>query len=160
MKRKLTSSNVAKALGVKQSTLNRSKYFKGKTPEEVIDSLESTEKATQRKENAIADLREIERDEKRGKLLNAAKIAIEIDAMFSAVRSRVLSIGNKIASQLALESDAAACQNLVDGEATEALNELSNYPICTHKTGSKKGRGSSQRRRGRRSVSGPIATAG
>ena len=53
-----------------------------------------------------------------------AEVGQKIDAMINVAKSKFLSLGHKLAPQLAIETDAARCQAIVDEEVREILTDL------------------------------------
>jgi phage terminase Nu1 subunit (DNA packaging protein) len=85
---------------------------------------QTLDEARRRKTQAEAELAEIELAEKRGQVVQIGEAAKLVAEEYTAVRSRLLAIPNKLAPQIAVESDRAACHALLSGVINEALNEL------------------------------------
>jgi hypothetical protein len=61
-----------------------------------------------------------------GELVPAADIGQKIDAMIYSARSKLLALGHKLAPRLAIETDAAKCQEIVDDAVREILADLAD----------------------------------
>ena len=59
-----------------------------------------------------------------GELVPVADVAQKIDAMIYTAKSKLLSLGHKLAPRLAVETDAARCQEIVDEALREILTDL------------------------------------
>ncbi len=59
-----------------------------------------------------------------GELVPAADVGQKIDSMIYTTRSKLLSLGHKLAPRLAIETDAAKCQEIVDEAIREILADL------------------------------------
>ena len=57
-------------------------------------------------------------------LMPVAEVGQKIDAMINVAKSKFLSLGHKLAPRLAVESDAAKCQQIVEEEVREILTDL------------------------------------
>ena len=84
-----------------------------------------TEKA--RLVKAQADRAEMEVKTISGELVKASDVANEWFATINDCKSRLLSIASKAAPILASESNAGACQTIIDDLVREALKELGSY---------------------------------
>jgi hypothetical protein len=87
----------------------------------------SLAEAQRRKELANARKAEIGADRLEGKFADLAEVKLMASALVAAAKTRLRSIGNKIAPQIAIESDAASCQAMIDAEVDEALAELAQW---------------------------------
>lgn len=88
------------------------------------DDLDLTaEKARLAKEQA--DKHEIENAVRRGELIEAADALDTWGDQIANARAKILAIGHTVAPVVAAETDATACQELIDERAKEALGELS-----------------------------------
>jgi hypothetical protein len=59
-----------------------------------------------------------------GDMVPVADVGQKIDAMIYITRSKLLSLGHKLAPRLAIETDAARCQEVVDEAVREILADL------------------------------------
>lgn len=84
-----------------------------------------TEKA--RLVKSQADKAELEVKTMRGELVEANAVASEWFSAVNDCKSRLLSIASKAAPILASESNAGACQTIIDDLVREALTELGSY---------------------------------
>ena len=84
-----------------------------------------TEKA--RLVKSQADKAELEVQTIRGELVEASAVASEWFSAVNDCKSRLLSIASKAAPILASESNAGACQTIIDDLVREALTELGSY---------------------------------
>jgi phage terminase Nu1 subunit (DNA packaging protein) len=80
-----------------------------------------------RKDAADADLKELQLAEKRGLMVNAAEFKAEHLKALTAVRAGVLSIGVRVAEEVAMMGDARKARARIDKEAWEILENLSQY---------------------------------
>lgn len=83
------------------------------------------DEAKRRKLAAEAAIVEIELDKARGELVEVSVVMEAVGKGLDACRSRLLSIGSKIAPDIALETDAATVKEIVDDAVHEALDEIS-----------------------------------
>ena len=82
--------------------------------------------AKQRKESALASLRELELSVRQGKLIDAGDAKRVWGGHVMVVRNRLLALPGKLAPAVAASADAAVCQELIRAEIYEALTELSH----------------------------------
>jgi len=90
--------------------------------------------ARRRKMAAEAGLVELELQIKNG---NAVSISAQEKVwvqMVGAARARLLSVPSKLGPSVAIETDAVACQSMIDAAITEALTELRNFEIAIEET--------------------------
>src|SRR5271157_1675326 len=59
-----------------------------------------------------------------GDLVPVADVGRKIDAMINIAKSKFLALGHKLAPRLAVETEAARCQEMVDEAVRESLTEL------------------------------------
>jgi hypothetical protein len=59
-----------------------------------------------------------------GELVDTKQVRFEIDTMIYNAKSKLLSLGHKLAPRLAIESDAAKCKEIVDDEVRQILADL------------------------------------
>lgn len=85
---------------------------------------EALEVAKLRKLELEADLLEVERDAKRGKLIEVEPAIAEIDEAFARVRTKLMALPDRLALQLSGMSDPAAIMGLLNDVVREALQEL------------------------------------
>jgi hypothetical protein len=97
------------------------------TPRARGDNSESFMVARARKETALANMREIEAKRMSGEFVALADVQLRLQDLILAARKRLLSMGARLAPELAVATDAAKCQSLIDGEVRDALTELSEY---------------------------------
>ena len=74
----------------------------------------------------MVDLRRAERLEKVavGELVPADDVRSEYEGRVRNARSKLLSLGHRLAARLAIESDAGACQAIVDAAVDAAMADL------------------------------------
>ena len=77
------------------------------------------------KEIAIAKERQLDLRRRQGELLEASEVEQAWTRKLTSFKNRLLGIPDKIASRLAVCSDALECRALLDGELRVALNTLS-----------------------------------
>jgi hypothetical protein len=132
---------LASSIGVNRSLVGR-KRRQGKTDDQIAEDAEnrrakphpnSDEKdetyyaAQARKESALADLRELELAEKRAELVSIHEVGRIWGGLITAAKTRLIGIGSKLGPILAIETDAAACQSLIDAAVREAMGEIAEY---------------------------------
>lgn len=61
-----------------------------------------------------------------GELVPAADVGQKIDAMIYTARSKLLALGHKLAPRLAIETDVAKCQEIIDDAVREILGNLAD----------------------------------
>ena len=61
-----------------------------------------------------------------GELVPVADVGQKIDVMIYTARSKLLALGHKLAPRLAIETDAAKCQEIVDDAVREILADLAD----------------------------------
>jgi hypothetical protein len=83
--------------------------------------------AQKRKEFANARKAEVHADRLEGKFADLAEVKLMASSLVASAKTRLRGIGNKIAPLVAIESDAAACQVMIDAEVDEALTELAQW---------------------------------
>lgn len=74
-----------------------------------------------------AQLAKLEYEQKIGALVPIENVAQEVEKEYSRVRARLLAIPSKLAPDVALAEDVAACRELIEAAITDALNELAAY---------------------------------
>ena len=87
---------------------------------------ESANAARLRKERALADIREMERDEKQGLLIPAEKVSAAWAKILAEVRSAVLRVPDNCATAVAATDDARKARNILASECEAILRNLSN----------------------------------
>lgn len=92
-------------------------------PEGALDP----EQQRARKDAADADLKELLLEEKRGTVVNVEEIKAEYLKALMAVRAGVLSLGVRVAEEVAAMSEPRKCRARIDKEAWEILENLSKY---------------------------------
>ena len=83
--------------------------------------------AERRKEIALADLRELELQAKRGELVDLAAINVYISGMVIRARDLLLSLPGELSDQLADESDAVRVKKTMAAEIERSLRDLAVY---------------------------------
>jgi hypothetical protein len=84
----------------------------------------SANEARRRKEVALARLREMEADEKAGKLIPAASVTDAWVKILGAVKAGVLRLPDKLAPQLAATADALEVRAILSSECEIILKDL------------------------------------
>jgi hypothetical protein len=84
----------------------------------------SANEARRRKEVALARLREMEADEKAGKLIRAELVKDTWTKILAAVKAGVLRLPDKLAPQMAAVSDAPEARKILKGECEAILKGL------------------------------------
>lgn len=95
------------------------------SPESSAPAGDSLAEATRRKENALARLRELELAEREGKLVSIDDIEMVWSKLIATCRARLLALPSRVATELAAETSAQRCQEIVRRELYDALAELS-----------------------------------
>jgi hypothetical protein len=86
----------------------------------------SANEARRRKECALAELREIERDERIGRLIPAAVVVSVWAEILGSVKAAVLRIPDKCAESLAAVQDPREARNVLANEAEKILRNLAD----------------------------------
>lgn len=86
----------------------------------------TTHEARRRKELALAELREMERDRRRGELVPAADVKTKWAAIAGRIRDAVLRIPNKCAPAVAAAADAREARAILEAECENILRVLSD----------------------------------
>src|SRR6266446_1471296 len=84
-----------------------------------------SDQARRRYSLAMAELKEIQLAEKRGELVSISAVTATLADELTAVRGRLLAMPGRLASQIAIMSDAAEIEAAIDEEVRGALTELS-----------------------------------
>lgn len=71
-----------------------------------------------------AELARLEYEQKTGTLVPIANVAQEVEREYTRVRARLLAIPSKLAPDVALTDDVAACRAMIEAAIVDALNEL------------------------------------
>lgn len=79
------------------------------------------------RETAKAKRAAIETQRLEGKLVDADGIKRSVGGLVVAAKTRLLAIGAKVGPELAMQTDPAKCQAIVDAEVYEALAELGQW---------------------------------
>jgi hypothetical protein len=84
---------------------------------------------TAKARRAIVELRRAERLERveTGELVEVAEVQGKIDAMIHNAKSKLMGLGHVLAPRVAIETDVAKCQDLIDEGVREALAGLAGY---------------------------------
>lgn len=106
-----------------------------------IEADETFSEARSRKETALANLRELEADEKRGELVSAENIRFELKNLFTVIRQNLRAIPAKTAQEVCHiarskpgRTGEVAVMNLLLKELDQVLLELSQWkPEATKK---------------------------
>jgi hypothetical protein len=77
-----------------------------------------------RRENIRAMRDQVELKRLLGELVDAKQVRFEIDTMIYNAKSKLLSLGHRLAPRLAIETDAAKCKEIVDEEIRQILADL------------------------------------
>jgi hypothetical protein len=85
---------------------------------------QSYTEAKTRRENIRAMRDQVELKRLLGEMVEVKQVRIEIDNMIRNAKSKLLGLGHKVAPRLAIESDAAKCQEIVDDEVRQILADL------------------------------------
>jgi len=98
-----------------------------KTASDDCGDLESLQHAQRRKEAAVADLRELELQQKRGELVPMSDVNAFVSGTIIRARDILLRIAPELRDRMATCTDAIECERLIDDEVRRALRELSEY---------------------------------
>lgn len=79
------------------------------------------------REKYMAKMAKLEFERESGKLIPLEIFTREVEGMVQIASSRLMGIGNRLAPQVAIESNISACQSLIDGEISQILADLSRY---------------------------------
>ena len=82
--------------------------------------------AKTRKESALASLRELELQRKRGELIDAAEVRLAASSMVIRFREKLLALSAELCDKLAGMSDAVAVLLLLEDAIRRALQELAD----------------------------------
>jgi len=108
---KINANQLSKALGVSKQAVLQSKLVQ-RLPDGEIDIpatmtmaqlREQTERESYRKEKALADLREMEAEEKRGELIQMAVVKQEWERHAATIRDALLAAPDRVAQQAGKE---------------------------------------------------------
>ena len=80
--------------------------------------------AQQRKESALADLRELELCKERRELVQVSDVVLVYGKVLSNVRARLLGLGNKLGARVVICGGPNQAAALINREITQALKEL------------------------------------
>lgn len=124
----MTDAQIAKKAGLTVPGV-RYKRERGWTDEEILAGErvvegESLVQAQLRKETALADLRQLEVDEKRGELIPLAEATASWVALVQLTRAKMTAIPNAICDQLAASTDAGEIRLFLMREIDERLTQL------------------------------------
>lgn len=87
---------------------------------------EDYSQARVRRERAEADLSEMAAAKMRGEFAELSEVKHMLGGLVAAAKGRLLAIGNKLAPELAIESNPALIRAKIDAEVYDALSELSH----------------------------------
>jgi hypothetical protein len=84
---------------------------------------------TAKAKRALVELRRAERLERveNEELVEAAEVRRAIDGLISNAKSKLLSLGHRLAPRVAIETDVSRCKDLIDNVVSEALLDLTGY---------------------------------
>ena len=84
---------------------------------------------TAKAKRALVELRRAERLERleNDELVEAAEVRRAIDGLISNAKSKLLSLGHRLAPRVAIETDVSRCKDLIDDVVSEALLDLTGY---------------------------------
>jgi len=87
----------------------------------------SYDEARTRKMNADAEIAELELAKVRGELVETQKVIDAWVEVLSAMRAKMLSLPSVLAPVVANDEDVASCQDIIEKQVYEALEELASY---------------------------------
>lgn len=87
----------------------------------------SYDEARTRKMNADAEIAELELSKVRGELVETQKVIDAWVEVLSAMRAKMLSLPSVLAPVVANDEDVASCQDIIEKQVYEALEELASY---------------------------------
>jgi len=79
-----------------------------------------------RKDREAADKLALENRRRRGELVEASEIEAVWSVILMRVKTRILAMPNALAAMLAIESEPAACRDLLDEACRDALEKLAH----------------------------------
>jgi plasmid maintenance system antidote protein VapI len=84
---------------------------------------------TAKAKRALVELRRAERLERveNEELVEVAEVRRAIDGLISNAKSKLLSLGHRLAPRVAIETDVSRCKDLIDDVVSEALLDLTGY---------------------------------
>ena len=126
----MTDSEIAKEAGLTVPGV-RYKRERGWSDEEIIsgaraNQIESFTDAQRRKESALADLRETERDEKRGSLIPLSAAMTAWAQLVQITRMKLSSLPNALCEQLAAMTDPTEVRLFLIRETDRCANQLAD----------------------------------
>lgn len=137
----MTERDLAGQAGIAPSLVNR-KRRQGKSDEQIREEAarrkmtakpakksETYAQAQARKEQALADLRELELAEKEFRLIDRAGVESQAFATARTVRDSMLAIPDRISSLLAAENSAPKVHEALTQEIRKALAVVANAPV-------------------------------
>ena len=87
----------------------------------------SYDEARTRKMNADAEIAELELSKVRGELVETQQVIDAWVEVLSAMRAKMLSLPSVLAPVVANDEDVASCQDIIEKQVYEALEELASY---------------------------------
>ena len=93
----------------------------------VIDQRSATDQVRRRKIEAQAGLAELDLLKQTNQVVAIDVVAAEVGDQLGRVRTRLLALPHKTATLVAPEEEVRACQQILQQQVDEALNELSGY---------------------------------
>jgi phage terminase Nu1 subunit (DNA packaging protein) len=128
----VSSRTVAKRAGTSKTTVNK-KRLRGATDDEIIAAAQEKAEgksetffaAQARKEQALADIRELERNEKLGELVSEAAVTEKWAAIGSKFRDALMSLPSRIINRVPDEWRREV-NRIADEEVRKALQSLSD----------------------------------
>ena len=83
--------------------------------------------AERRREQARADITEMEARRIKGELVSVKDVQRALGAMITQVQTKLLLMPSQLGFKLAVTNDVTACERILDGEIRAALTELSQW---------------------------------
>lgn len=93
-------------------------------PDEGDDNAPNLNRATALEKHYKAKLAKLAYEEKAGTMVRIEAVAEVVDREYSRVRARLLAIASKLAPEVALSDDVAACRTAIELAVNDALSEL------------------------------------
>lgn len=140
-KRKISSANVGETQAETARNAGVSAAAVSKARVKSKEGLENLESAVLRKETALADLRQTEAALATGDAISIAETEAAWAAVVGMVRAKLLGLPSKVAREVAAESNAAKCREIIRAELEEVLEDLSltDVPIETSRASEPEG---------------------
>jgi hypothetical protein len=87
----------------------------------------SFDDAKTKREYLRVEREELELAQLRSEVVDAGEMRRQLDGFIYNTRAKLLSLGHRLAAQVAIESDKAKCRELIDGAVSEYLQELAAF---------------------------------